>query len=118
MPVLFKDANLIIDGESIEMQWPILATLDAGEWVFVLLNPDSYLAAPGYKESRHRGAPAIRNLIALNRQGNKIWEAEFPEPADYYSISGGSPLIAKSFSSFRCEISSESGAIVKKEFFK
>lgn len=52
MPVLFRGETLNIDGAMFEMTWPVLATMDAGDLVFVLLDPDSYLDSPGYKESR------------------------------------------------------------------
>jgi hypothetical protein len=119
MTVEIKDSRLIIDDVTISLAWPVLAATDSGTKVFVLLNPDSYLASSKYKEGRRQGKSAIHNLIAVSRQGKKIWEAELPEAADYYySFSSVFPLTVNSFSSFRCEIDPENGSIVRKEFFK
>ena len=87
--------------------------------VFVLLDPDSYLASTAYKLARQQGAPAMRNLIAFNSRGDRLWEAEMPGVSDYYyKIQSASPLSAYSFSSYLCEIDPKSGRIAKRTFFK
>jgi hypothetical protein len=110
---------LTIDGHSIRMAWPVLDAIDGGDRVFVLLDPDAYLCDPHYKKMRRRGAPAIRNLVAIAKSGVKLWEAELPEYSDYYyRISSSKPLVAMSFSSHKCEISTDDGTITRKDFLK
>lgn len=119
MTISFQGSILTIDSQLIQLAWPVLDAIEEGNRVFVLLDPDSYLLDPNYKRVRRQGAPAIRNLVALMKNGTKLWEAELPEPSDYYyRISSSKPLVANSFSSYRCEISPDTGAIMKKEFLK
>ena len=101
------------------MAWPILDLAEHDQKVFVLLDPDAYLLDPNYKASRRAGSAAIRNLLALSRTGEPLWEAELPEPSDYYyKLTSAAPLTVLSLSSYRCEIDATDGRIVHKEFFK
>jgi len=120
MSLSYQGRRLCIDEKvEIRVQWPILQAMDGGGAIYVLLDPDAYLADPGYLKSRRLGVPAIKNLVAFSRDGEMLWEAAFPEDADYYySIDSVDPLTARSFSSFRCEIDPDSGAILNKEFLK
>jgi hypothetical protein len=119
MTISFQGKSLEIDGNAIAMPWPVLDALEQGDKVFVLFDPDSYLLDPNYKKMRKQGAPAIRNLIALTKTGVILWEAEMPDPADYYyRIESRKPLVALSFSSYRCEIDLQSGRITGKQFLK
>ena len=84
-----------------------------------MLDPDAYLTDPQYKALRARGAPAIRNLLALGDDCAILWEGELPQAADYfYKITSVDPLIAYSFSSYCCEIDADSGKITRKAFVK
>lgn len=119
MTTSFQGNTLTIDGQSIQLAWPVLDAIEEGDRVYVLFDPDSYLLDQNYKKMRRKGAPAIRNLVALMKNGTKLWEAELPESSDYYyRISSSRPLIVNSFSSYRCEISPDNGAVVRKEFLK
>jgi len=119
MSVFFQGKTLVIDGQSIQVPWSVLDAVEQGDKVFVLFDPDSYLLDPNHKILRRQGAPAIRNLFALTKTGEKLWEAEMPETADYYyRLSSVTPLIANSISSYRCEIDSSNGTIKSKEFLK
>jgi hypothetical protein len=119
MNVSFQGQKLIVDGKSVEMAWPILDAFALGERIVVLFDPDAYLLNPDYKARRRQGADAIRNLCAFSRTGEKLWAAEFPENSDYYyKISSQTPLLANSFSSFRCEINPDTGRIKSKTFLK
>jgi hypothetical protein len=119
MSVTFEAKTLVIDGLTIPMQWPVLDAVEHGNKVFVLLDPDAYLLDADYKRIRRQGSPAIKNLLAFDRAGDKLWDAELPESADYYyKISSTSPLVANSFSSYRCQIDSSTGAILAREFLK
>lgn len=87
--------------------------------MIVLLDPDDYLRDPDYSKERRRGENALRNLRAYSPSGELLWEAEFPEPVDYYyKIVSRAPLVALSFSSYRCRIDPESGRIEEAEFLK
>jgi hypothetical protein len=117
--VTFKDKTVVIDGTRIELQWPVLDAFELGERVIVLFDPDGYLLDPGYKAQRRQGREANRNLCAFTKSGEKVWEAEFPEEADYYyAVNSRSPLRVNSFSSFRCEIDACTGKIKSKTFLK
>lgn len=119
MSVSFQGNSLLIDGQSIQMPWPVLDAREEENKIFVLFDPDSYLLDPDYKKMRRQGAPAIRNLVALTKAGARLWEAELPEASDYYyRLSSSKPLIANSFSSYRCEIGVDDGTITRKEFLK
>lgn len=101
------------------MRWRVLCAVEKSDKVLVLFDPDSYLLDQEYKDMRRRGAPAIRNLIAIRKTGEQLWEAEMPEAADYYyRIVSHNPLMVYSFSSYKCEIDLASGAIIRKEFSK
>lgn len=119
MTTTFQGREVMIDGARFEMPWPVLDAFDLEEQVIVLFDPDAYLLDPSYREQRRQGREAHRNLCAFSKNGEKVWEAEFPEEADYYyAVSSRIPLRVNSFSSFRCEIDPRTGRIVAKEFFK
>jgi hypothetical protein len=119
MSINFHAKTLIIDVNSIQMLWPVLDAIEQDDKVFVLLDPDSYLLDPNYKKMRRQGVPAIKNLLAFDKTGVKLWEAEFPETSDYYyRFSSSSPLIVNSFSSYRCEIDTTNGSIKNKVLLK
>jgi hypothetical protein len=85
----------------------------------VLLDPDAYLKDPDHPKERRRGDNPLHNLRAYSSSGELLWEAEFPEPADcYYKIVSRSPLIALSFSSYRCRIDPGTGRILEAQFLK
>lgn len=119
MSISFLSKILMIDGQPIQMPWPVLDAIEHDGRVFVLFDPDSYLLNPDYKKMRRQGAPAIKNLVAIDKSGNKLWEADLPTASDYYyRISSVTPLIVNSFSSYRCEIDSKSGVIKDRELLK
>jgi hypothetical protein len=119
MSIRIQGTTITIDGREAQLDWPALAAEETTDRIFVLLDPDAYLADADYKLARRNGAPAIRNLVGLSRDGRKLWEAEFPEDRDYYyQFSSVVPLRVNSFSSFLCEIDPESGKIVAKEFLR
>ena len=119
MNISFQNRRLVVDDKSIEMAWPILDAFALGKRIVVLFDPDAYLLNPDYKARRRQGAEAIRNLCAFSQTGEKLWEAEFPENADYYyKIDSRTPLRANTFSSFQCEINPDTGKIESKTFLK
>jgi hypothetical protein len=87
--------------------------------VLCLLDPDHYLADPGYVARRKAGAPALRNLWAFDDSGRKLWEAELPEAGDYYyEIVSLDPLTVRSYSGYTCELGVTDGSIADKTFCK
>jgi len=119
MSVAFQGRNLIIDGKTIEMPHSIIDAAEVGERIYVLFDPNAFIKDPKYKDIFAPGAPSIRNLVAVTKEGSILWEAEFPQPSDYYyNFSSVEPLLVNSFSSYRCEIDPSDGKIVRKVFFK
>jgi len=119
MNISFKINELFIDGKLVKMPFPILNAVELGDRVIVLLDPDAYLLDPEYKIKRRQGERAFQNLIAVSKNGEKLWEAEFPSESDYYyRIISQSPLKVDSFSSYECEIDPDTGKIIQKKFYK
>lgn len=119
MTINFQRNQLVVDGHSVKFSWSILDAVENDKSVYVLLDPDSYLLNHEYKEMLRKGAPAIHNLIAISKSGEKLWEAEFPKTLDYYyRMVSSRPLVVVSYSSYKCEINCDTGEIVKKEFLK
>lgn len=117
--VFHKDKNLIVDGRTFELPYAIQEAFSLGEKVIVLLDTNDYLKDPNYSKERRRGDNPLKNLFALADDGSVMWEAEFPEEADcYYEIVSKTPLVAYSFSSYKCKIDPNTGKILSKEFLK
>jgi hypothetical protein len=111
--------ELFIDGRSIELEYAVRDAFELDGRIIVLLDPDAYLKDPAYGKERRRGDGALRNLRALSMSGQPLWEARFPEAADYYyKVVERRPLTVLSFSSFRCVIDTVTGQIISKEFCK
>lgn len=111
--------TLIIDGKSLSMQYDIRDAFVSDGRIIILIDPNAYLKDPAYSKERRRGLNPLKNLFALSMNGKLVWEAEFPEGADYYySIESRLPLTVKSFSSYRCVIDVDTGKIKAKEFYK
>lgn len=119
MNIDFFDNQINARGISIKTEWPIKFAVDDGSLIVILLDPDSYILDPEYKQNRRRGVLPIRNLVAYSYSGDLLWSADFPDEIDYYyRIDSVSPLVAYSFSSYRCEIDKINGKIIRSEFFK
>ena len=117
--VTYQGRTVTIDGNSYQMPYEIRDAFALDAMVIVLLDPNSYLNDPAYGKERRRGVNPLRNLLALDGNGAVLWEAEFAEAVDYYyRVVSTAPLVALSFSSYRCEIDPGTGRIVRKEFFK
>ena len=115
-----KAHSVDVAGTSINVAWGIRASSFTEDLVLVVLDPDEYLADSVYRNACKSGMPALRNLQAFSRKsGNKIWEAELPEPVDYYyELVSTDPIQALSYSGFRCEIDDVDGHIKSKQFLK
>lgn len=101
---------LHIDELHIELEHPIAQALACRDLVIVRF--------------RHDAAPqrygAFDNLFAVNRRGERVWVAELPDTGSdaYVEISSREPLVAHSWSGFRCTLDPASGAILQKTFTK
>ena len=85
----------------------------------VLLDPNAYLDKPAFGAARRKSRKPVQNLRAYSPAGEMLWQAEQPEFADhYYRIESRDPLVALSFSAYRCDIDPGSGQILKKTFQK
>jgi len=119
MTLSFDSNSVLVSGVEILLPWPVLQVVEQGSQIFVLLDPDAYLKDASYMNRIREGDLPIKNLMAFSRNGEKLWEAEFPENPDYYyKIVSGLPLVVNSFSSHRCEIDSQDGSIKRIEFLK
>lgn len=111
--------EVLIDGKLVQLEYEVREAFELDGKIIVLLDPNAYLQDPSYGKERRRGHDALQNLRALSVLGESLWEAEFPEAADYYyKIVDVHPLTALSFSSYRCVIDGATGRIVRKEFCK
>lgn len=85
----------------------------------VLLNPDAYLDNPAYGSQRRKSRKPVQNLRAYSEAGEMLWQAEQPEFEDHYCrVESRQPLVALSFSAFRCEIDPATGRIVSRQRLK
>ena len=114
-----NNGTVIVGSVELDTGYPAREAFGLEDRVIVLLDPDGYLKDPDYPKERRRGKDALRNLRAYSTSGELLWEAEFPEPVDYYyKIVSRSPLVALSFSSYRCRIDPATGKIIEAEFLK
>ncbi len=110
---------LRINGHATRMDYMIRDAYWADGRAIVLLDPDAYLDDPAYGAQRRRSRKPVQNLRAYSEAGELLWQAEQPEFADhYYRIESRQPLVALSFSAYRCDIDLESGRIIRKNYLK
>lgn len=112
------DGDIVrIDGKPIRMDHMVRDAFWANGHAVVLLDPDTFLDEPG--GARKRPRDPIRNLRAYSPAGELHWEAEQPELDDhYYRIESREPLVALSFSAYRCDLDLASGRILGKTKLK
>ena len=112
------DGDIIkIDGKPVRMEHIVRDAFWADGHAVVLLDPGAFLDEPGGARKRSRGP--VKNLRAYKPSGELLWEAEQPEVDDhYYKIESREPLVALSFSAYRCDLDLKSGKIVKKHKLK
>jgi hypothetical protein len=113
------DGDIVrIDGKPVRMEYMVRDAFWAGGRAIVLLDPDAFLDHPAYG-GRKAPRGLVKNLRAYSPAGELLWEAQQPEFDDhYYLIESHSPLVALSFSAFRCDIDTATGHIVKKKKLK
>jgi len=116
--VVAHDGDIIrIDGKPVRMEYLVRDAFWADGKAIVMLDPGVFLDEPGgtRKRSRH----PVKNIRAYAPSGELQWEAEQPELDDhYYLIESREPLVALSFSAYRCDLDLKSGKILKKHKLK
>ncbi len=112
------DGDIVkIDGKPLRMDHMVRDAFWAGGHALVLLDPDAFLDEPG--GARKQPRDPIRNLRAYAPSGELQWEAEQPEADDhYYLIESREPLVALSFSAYRCDLDLANGRILAKTKLK
>lgn len=117
--VNIKSNEVTVNGMVFKMPYSIQDAFVTKGILVVLLDPDSYLADENYKTEYRQSRIALHNLQGFDLNGNRIWQAEFPNDIDYYyKVSSHEPLEVYSFSSFVCQIDPASGRILSKTFLK
>ena len=109
--IRFSKNTVVINSMPINLKYKIAVAFEKNGIVIVLFDPDEYIPKFGQ----------FRNLVGLNCQGTKLWEAELPtnETGDcYFKIRSQYPLKAISFKSWICEIDIRTGKIISKCFTK
>jgi hypothetical protein len=108
---------LKIDGKSVRMEFMVRDAFWSNGKAVVLLDPGAFLDEPS--GTRKRSRDPVKNLRAYEPTGRLLWEAEQPEVDDhYYLIESREPLVALSFSAFRCDLDIQSGKILRKHKLK
>jgi hypothetical protein len=114
------DGDIVkIDGKPVRMEYMVRDAFWAGGRAVVLLNPDAYLDNIAYGQARRRSRDPVQNLRAYSPSGELLWQAEQPEIDDhYYRIESREPLVALSFSAFRCDLDLANGRLLNKKSLK
>src|SRR5262245_17612707 len=108
---------LKIDGKAVRMEFMVRDAFWSDGKAVVLLDPGAFLDEPS--GTRKRSRDPVKNLRAYAATGQLVWEAEQPETNDhYYKIESHEPLVALSFSAFRCDLDLDSGKILRKHKLK
>jgi len=110
------DGDIVsIDGKPVRMDHIVRDAFWADGRAIVLLDPSVFLDDPAYG-SRKTPRDPIQNLRAYSPAGELQWQAQQPNRDDhYYMIESRAPLVALSFSAFRCNIDLASGRILRKQ---
>ncbi len=106
----YRDNTLEIDGATHVLDYPIEDAREVDDLIIVL-----FAFVEKVVPSR------IDNLIALDRQGQQVWAAEFPTSYShdrYWEIKTVDPLVAYTFSSWECTICKSTGRILSRIFHK
>lgn len=113
------DGDIVrIDGKPLRMEYMVRDAFWADGKAIVLLDPHSFLDDPAYGARKAPRDP-VRNLRAYAPSGELQWEAEQPEVQDhYYMVESRDPLVALSFSAYRCDLDVKSGRILSKKKLK
>ena len=113
------DGDIVkIDGKSLRMEYMVRDAFWADGRAVVLLDPGAFLDDTP-TAARRRLENQSKNLRAYSPSGEMLWQAEQPQAHDhYYLIESREPLVALSFSAFRCDLDLSNGRILDKEKLK
>ena len=116
---VIHDGDIVrIDGRPLRMEYMVRDAFWAGDRAIVLLDPHAFLDHPAYNGRKAPRNP-VKNLRAYAPSGEILWQAEQPEVQDhYYMIESRDPLVALSFSAYRCDLDLASGRILAKTKLK
>ncbi|MEX1993037.1 MAG: hypothetical protein WD929_00125 [Steroidobacteraceae bacterium] len=114
------DGDIIkIDGRPTRMEYMVRDAFWAHGRAIVLLDPHAFLDNPAFGAARRKSRKPVQNLRAYSPAGEMLWQAAQPEFADhYYKIESREPLVALSFSAYRCDIDPKDGQILRKTYLK
>lgn len=114
------DGDIVkIDGKPLRMEYMVRDAFWADGRAIVLLDPDAFLDKPAFGVARRRSREPVQNIRAYSPSGEMLWQAEQPEPDDhYYRVESREPLVALSFSAYRCDLDLSNGRILKKNSLK
>ncbi len=114
------DGDIVrIDGKPVRMEFLVRDAFWADDRAVVLLDPEVFLDEPVWGGARKNPRGPVRNLRAYAPSGELLWEAEQPETDDhYYMIETREPLVALSFSAYRCDLDLASGRILARTKLK
>ena len=113
------DGDIVrIDGKPLRMEYMVRDAFWVDGKAVVLLDPHAFLDDP-VSGSRKAPRDPVKNLRAYSPAGELQWEAQQPEIQDhYYMIESRNPLVALSFSAYRCDLDVKSGRILSKKKLK
>jgi hypothetical protein len=113
------DGDIVkIDGKALRMEYMVRDAFWADGKAIVLLDPHAFLDHPAYGGRKAPRDP-VKNLRAYAPSGELRWEAQQPEVQDhYYMIESRNPLVALSFSAYRCDLDVATGRILSKTRLK
>jgi len=113
------DGDIVkIDDRPVRMEYMVRDAFWARGLAIVLLDPHAFLDDPAYGGRKAPRDPP-KNLRAYAPSGELQWEAEQPEVQDhYYLIETRDPLVALSFSAYRCDLDLATGRILSKTKLK
>jgi len=106
-----SDKVLFVDGNVLELEFPVAEAFELDKIIIILYDPDAYASKFGQ----------FPNLIALLPSGERLWTAELPTTTSgdrYYKIASRIPLVAYSIYSEECEIDPATGRIISHRFIK
>jgi len=114
------DGDIVkIDGKPVRMEFMVRDAFWVDGRAIVLLDPHAFLDDIAFGKARRRSRDPVQNLRAYAPSGELLWQAEQPELDDhYYLIESHAPLVALSFSAFRCDLDLANGRILNKQHLK
>jgi hypothetical protein len=114
------DGDIVkIDGKPVRMEYMVRDAFWADGRAVVLLDPGAFLDDIAFGKARLKPRDPVQNLRAYAPSGEMLWQAELPQMDDhYYLIESREPLVALSFSAYRCDLDLSNGRILNKEKLK